>query len=49
VHGEPVVPSLGRLLQPVQRLVEEADTIGLHRINKSSRLVVVDGLREGVV
>jgi hypothetical protein len=23
--------------------------IGLHRINKSSRLTVVDGLREGVV
>jgi hypothetical protein len=36
----------GCLLQPVQRYVEEADTIGLHMINKSSRLAAVDGLRE---
>jgi hypothetical protein len=27
--------------------VEKADTIGLHKINKSSRLVIIDGLREG--
>jgi hypothetical protein len=31
--GEPAIPSPGRLLQPVQRLVEEADAIGLRRIN----------------
>jgi hypothetical protein len=34
----------GCLLQTVQRYVEEADTIGLHMINKSSRLAAVDGL-----
>jgi hypothetical protein len=32
------------LLQPVHRLVEEADAIGLRRINKFSRLAAVDGL-----
>jgi hypothetical protein len=37
------------LLQPVQRLVEEADAIGIRRINKSSRLAAVDGLQEGAV
>jgi hypothetical protein len=37
------------LLQPVQRLTEEADAIELRRINKSSRLAIVDGLRRGVV
>jgi hypothetical protein len=31
------------------RLVEEADGFGLRRINKSSRLAVVDGLREGAM
>jgi hypothetical protein len=44
VRGEPAVPSPGRLLQPVYRLVEEADAIKLCRINKSSRLDTVDGL-----
>jgi hypothetical protein len=33
----------------VQRLVEEVDVIGLRRINKSSMLAAVDGLREGAV
>jgi hypothetical protein len=49
VRCEPTVPNLGRLLQPVYRLVEEADVIGLRRINKSSRLAVVDGLHEGAI
>jgi hypothetical protein len=40
---------LGRLLQLVQRLVEEAYTIRLCRINKSNRLAAVDGLRECVM
>jgi hypothetical protein len=31
------------------RLVEKANVIGLRRINKSSRLAAVDGLREGVM
>jgi hypothetical protein len=44
-----VVPSPGHLLQPVQRLVEEADAVRLRRINKSSRLAAVDGLREGAL
>jgi hypothetical protein len=48
VHDEPVVPILGHL-QTIQRLVEEADAIRLHRINKSSRLTTVDGLREGAM
>jgi hypothetical protein len=43
------VPSLGHLFQLIQRLVEEADMIELRRINKSSRLAIVDGLREGAV
>jgi hypothetical protein len=44
VHDEPVVPCLGRLIQPVQRLVEKAYIIRLCRINKSSRLATVDDL-----
>jgi hypothetical protein len=40
---------LGRLLQHVQRLVEKVDAIGLRRINKSSRLAAIDGLRKGVL
>jgi hypothetical protein len=40
---------MGRLLKPIQRVVEEADAIKLHRINKSSKLAAVDGLREDVV
>jgi hypothetical protein len=49
ICNERTVPSPGCLLQLIQRLVEETDAIGLHRINKSSRLAVVDGLRKGVV
>jgi hypothetical protein len=40
---------MGHVLQPIQRLVEKAYVIGLCRINKSSRLATVDGLREGDV
>jgi hypothetical protein len=32
----------GCLLQPIQRLVEEANAIRMRRINKSNRLAVVD-------
>jgi hypothetical protein len=39
----------GRLVQSVQRLVERIDTIGLRRINKFNRMVVVDDIQEGVV
>jgi hypothetical protein len=49
VHGKLTVPSLGRLLQFIQRLAEKANTIGLRRINKSSRLAAIDGLQEGTV
>jgi hypothetical protein len=37
------------LLLPVDRLVEKADVIRLRRINKSSWLATVDGLREGAM
>jgi hypothetical protein len=40
---------MGRLLQPVQRLVEEVDAISLRRINKSGRLAALDGLQEGAI
>jgi hypothetical protein len=43
-HGEPVVPSLGCLLQPIQRLAEKIDAHMLCRINKSSKLALVDSL-----
>jgi hypothetical protein len=43
------VPSLGHLFQLIQRLVEEIDMIELRRINKSSRLAIVDGLRGGAM
>jgi hypothetical protein len=46
VRGKPVVPSLGRLLQSVERLVEVADLVRLRGINKPRRLAVVDCLRE---
>jgi hypothetical protein len=49
VRGEPAVRSPGRLLQPVQVLVQEVDVIELSRNNKSSRLAAVDGLREGAM
>jgi hypothetical protein len=41
--------SLRYLLQPIQRLVDVANMIGLYRINKSSRLAAVDGLQECAV
>jgi hypothetical protein len=44
IHGEPVVPSLGCLLQPIQRLAEKTDAHMLCRINKSSKLALVDSL-----
>jgi hypothetical protein len=44
VHGEPVVPNSGCLLQPFERLVETTDPIRLRGINKPRRLVVVDCL-----
>jgi hypothetical protein len=44
VCGEPVVPSLGRLLQPVERLVEAPDPVRLSGINKPHRLTAVDYL-----
>jgi hypothetical protein len=46
LRGEPVVPSPGCLLQPVERFVEEADPIGLRGMNKPHRLATVDCLRE---
>jgi hypothetical protein len=44
VHGEPVVPSPGRLLQPVEKLVEAGDLVRLRGINKPHWLAAVDCL-----
>jgi hypothetical protein len=44
IGGEPVVPSTGCLFQPVERLVEAANPIGLREINKPRRLAAVDYL-----
>jgi hypothetical protein len=44
VRGEPAVPSLGCLLQPIERLVEAADLVRLHGIKKLHRLAAVDYL-----
>jgi hypothetical protein len=44
VCGELAVPSPGRLLQPIKRLVEAADLVKLCVINKSHRLAKVDCL-----
>jgi hypothetical protein len=49
VHGEPVVPSPGHQLQPVERLVEAADPVRLRGINKTRQLVAVDCLRESTI
>jgi hypothetical protein len=45
VRGEPAVPNPRHLLQPVERLVEAADPVRLHRINKPHWLAAVDYLR----
>jgi hypothetical protein len=44
VGSESIVPSTGRLLQPVERLVEAANPIRLRGINKPRRLATVDCL-----
>jgi hypothetical protein len=49
LRGEPVVPSLRCLLQPVERLVEVANPVRLRGINKPHRLAVVDCLRESTM
>jgi hypothetical protein len=49
VRGELVVPSLRRLLQLVERLVDPADPVRLHGINKPCWLAVVDYIRESTM
>jgi hypothetical protein len=49
VHGKLVVPSLGRLLQPVERLVEAADPVRLCVINKPRWLAIVGYLCESTM
>jgi hypothetical protein len=49
VRGKPVVPSLRRLLQPVERLVEAADPVELCGINKPRQLAIVDCLLESTM
>jgi hypothetical protein len=46
---KPVVPSMGRLLQPVERLVEAEDPVRLRGINKPHQLATVDCLRESTI
>jgi hypothetical protein len=48
VRGKPTAPSLGCLLQPVERLVDAADSVRLHGINKPCWLAAVDCLRESI-
>jgi hypothetical protein len=47
--GEPAVPSLGRLLEPVERLVEAADLVKLREINKPYRLAALGCLQESTM
>jgi hypothetical protein len=49
VCGEPAVPSPGHLLHPVESLVEAADSVRLHGINKPRRLAAVDFLYESTM
>jgi hypothetical protein len=49
VCGEPAVPSSRHLLQPVERLVEAADPIRLHGLNKPHWLATIDCLRESTM
>jgi hypothetical protein len=49
VCGEPVVPSLGCLLQPVERLVEATYPVRLCGINKPHRMAAVDYLWESIM
>jgi hypothetical protein len=49
VRGEPVVPSLGHLLQQIERLLEAVDPVRLRGINKPYRLTVVDCLCESTM
>jgi hypothetical protein len=49
VRGEPAAPSPGHLLQPIERLVDAADPVRLHGINKPCRLAAVDCLQETTV
>jgi hypothetical protein len=49
VRGEPVVPSLGHLLQQIERLLEAVDPVRLRGINKPYRLAVVDCLYESTM
>jgi hypothetical protein len=49
VCGEPTIPSLGHLLQSVERLVEATDSVKLRGINKPHRLAALDCLRESIM
>jgi hypothetical protein len=46
---EALVPRPGRLLEPIQGLLQETDVIGGSRVNKSRRLLAVDCLVEMTV
>jgi len=47
MSSEATVPSLRRLLQTIQRLVETTNCSRVSRVNKTCRLGAVDSLAEG--
>jgi hypothetical protein len=49
VCGNLAVPSPGRLIQPIEKLIEAADPVRLRGINKPRRLVAVDSVLEGTM
>jgi hypothetical protein len=49
VFDEPAIPSLGRLFQPIKRLVEATDPTSLYVINKPCRLAAVDCLQKSTM
>jgi hypothetical protein len=44
--GKLLVPSAGRLLEAVERLVKQADILGMSRVDEARRLLVVNHLVE---
>jgi hypothetical protein len=47
--SEPRVPSLGCLLEPVERFVEPADQVRTRRIHETGRLTAVDCLSQSAM
>jgi hypothetical protein len=49
VRGEALVPGLGRLLEPIQGLLQETNIVRFGRVNKAGWLLAVDSLLEVAV